>query len=140
MLSVPTQGHGARGPMEEFARLFGSLLAFVHHCFDLIVIRGHLLLLTRPENIVHFFRDCTPSARSPKRSCGSVLPSTTNGSRLSPAITTFPSNGPSRGYAKKITCVPAYARWNAASATAFISFSKAWRSAPTSGWQPPNIP
>ena len=43
--------------MEEFARLFGSLLAFVYHCFDRIVLRGHLPLLTRPENIVHFFRD-----------------------------------------------------------------------------------
>ena len=43
--------------MEEFARLFGSLLALVYHCFDRIVILGHLPLLTRPENIVHFFRD-----------------------------------------------------------------------------------
>jgi hypothetical protein len=43
--------------MEEFARLFGSLLVFVYHCFDRIVIRGHLPLLTRPENVVHFFRD-----------------------------------------------------------------------------------
>jgi hypothetical protein len=43
--------------MEEFARLFGSLLTFVYHCFDRIVIRGHLPLLTRPENIVHFFRN-----------------------------------------------------------------------------------
>ena len=43
--------------MEEFARLFSSLLALVYHCFDRIVILGHLPLLTRPENIVHFFRD-----------------------------------------------------------------------------------
>jgi hypothetical protein len=43
--------------MEEFTQLFGSLLAFVYHCFDRIVIRGHLPLLTRPENIVHFFRN-----------------------------------------------------------------------------------
>jgi hypothetical protein len=43
--------------MEEFARLFGSLLALVYHCFDRIVIRGHLPLLTRPEHIVHFFRE-----------------------------------------------------------------------------------
>src|SRR5437016_2512213 len=57
MLSVPTQRRGGRGPMEEFTRLFGSLLTFVYHCFDRIVIRGHLPLLTRPENIVHFFRD-----------------------------------------------------------------------------------
>jgi hypothetical protein len=28
--------------MEEFARLFGSLLSFVYHCFDRIVILGHL--------------------------------------------------------------------------------------------------
>src|SRR6266566_2787104 len=43
--------------METFAKLFGSLLALVYHCFDRIVILGHLSLLTRPENIVHFFRD-----------------------------------------------------------------------------------
>ena len=43
--------------MEIFAKLFGSLLALVYHCFDRIVILGHLPLLTRPENMVHFFRD-----------------------------------------------------------------------------------
>ena len=43
--------------METFAKLFGSLLAFVYHCFDRIVILGYLPLLWRPENIVHFFRD-----------------------------------------------------------------------------------
>jgi hypothetical protein len=43
--------------METFAKLFGSLLALVYHCFDRVVILGHLPLLTRPENIVHFFRD-----------------------------------------------------------------------------------
>lgn len=43
--------------METFAKLFGSLLAFMYHCFDRIVILGHIPLLTRPENIVHFFRD-----------------------------------------------------------------------------------
>jgi len=43
--------------METFAKLFGSLRAWVYHCFDRIVILGHLPLLIRPENIVHFFRD-----------------------------------------------------------------------------------
>jgi hypothetical protein len=43
--------------MEAFGKLFGSLLAFVYHCFDHIVIQGYLPLLTRPEHIVHFFRD-----------------------------------------------------------------------------------
>jgi hypothetical protein len=43
--------------METFRKLFGSLLALVYHCFDRIVIQGYLPLLTRPEHIVHFFRD-----------------------------------------------------------------------------------
>src|SRR5687768_2525590 len=43
--------------MESFSRLLGNLLVFVYHCFDRIVIQGYLPLLTRPEHIVHFFRD-----------------------------------------------------------------------------------
>jgi len=43
--------------MDTFTKLFGNLVAFVYHCFDRIVILGYLPLLTRPENIVHFFRD-----------------------------------------------------------------------------------
>ena len=43
--------------METFTKLFGSLLALVYHCFDRIVIQGYIPLLTRPEHIVHFFRD-----------------------------------------------------------------------------------
>ena len=43
--------------MDQFTKLFGSLLALVYHCFDRVVILGHLPLLTRPENIVHFFRN-----------------------------------------------------------------------------------
>jgi len=31
-----------RRPMELFAKLFGSLLVFVYHCFDRIVIHGYL--------------------------------------------------------------------------------------------------
>jgi len=43
--------------METFGKLFGSLLDFVYHCFDRIVIQGYLPLLTREEHIVHLFRD-----------------------------------------------------------------------------------
>jgi hypothetical protein len=39
------------------AKLFERFLVFVYHCFDRIVIQGYLPLLTRPERIVHFFRD-----------------------------------------------------------------------------------
>jgi hypothetical protein len=34
------------GPMEIFCKLFDSLLAFVYHCFDRIVIQGYPPLLT----------------------------------------------------------------------------------------------
>src|SRR5215468_12607361 len=43
--------------MELFTRLFGHLLAFVYHCFDRIVIYGYLSGLSRPEHVVHFFRN-----------------------------------------------------------------------------------
>jgi hypothetical protein len=42
--------------MKLFAKLFGSLLVFVYHCFDRIVIHGYLSGLSRPEQVVHFFR------------------------------------------------------------------------------------
>ena len=43
--------------MELFTKLFGDLLLFVYHCFDRIVIHGYLSGLSRPEQVVHFFRN-----------------------------------------------------------------------------------
>ncbi len=43
--------------METFTKLFGSLLVFVYHCFDRIVINGYLSGLSRPEQVVWFFRE-----------------------------------------------------------------------------------
>jgi hypothetical protein len=43
--------------MESFTKLFGSLLVFVYHCFDRIVINGYLEQLARPGQVVYFFRD-----------------------------------------------------------------------------------
>ena len=42
--------------MELFAKLFSSLLVFVYHCFDRLVIHGYLSGLSRPEQVVYFFR------------------------------------------------------------------------------------
>ena len=42
--------------MELFTQLFGTLLVFVYHCFDRIVIHGYLSGLSRPEQVVYFFR------------------------------------------------------------------------------------
>jgi hypothetical protein len=43
--------------MELFAKLCSSLLVFVYHCFDRIVIHGYLSGLSRPEQVVYFFHD-----------------------------------------------------------------------------------
>ena len=43
--------------METFTKLFGSLLVFVYHCFDRIVINGYLSGLSRPGQVVHFVRE-----------------------------------------------------------------------------------
>ena len=43
--------------MERFIHLFADFLSFVYHCFDRIVIHGYLTALSRPELVVHFFRD-----------------------------------------------------------------------------------
>ena len=42
--------------METFTKLFGSLIVFVYHCFDRVVIHGYLSGLSRPEQVVYFFR------------------------------------------------------------------------------------
>ncbi|MDQ1474182.1 MAG: hypothetical protein QOJ99_5662 [Bryobacterales bacterium] len=42
--------------METFTKLFGSLLLFVYHCLDRIVINGFLTNLSRSEQVVYFFR------------------------------------------------------------------------------------
>jgi hypothetical protein len=43
--------------MDVFVKLFGEFLVFVYHCFDRIVIHGYLTALSRPELVVHFFRN-----------------------------------------------------------------------------------
>jgi len=48
--------HLAEGAMDLFVTLFGPMLAFVYHCFDRIVIHGYLSSLSRPEQVVYFFR------------------------------------------------------------------------------------
>ncbi len=42
--------------MELFAKPFSSLLVLVYHCFDRVVIHGYLSGLSRPDQVVYFFR------------------------------------------------------------------------------------
>jgi hypothetical protein len=43
--------------VETFTRLFGSLLLFVYHCFDRVVINGYLSGLSRPGQVAYFFQN-----------------------------------------------------------------------------------
>jgi hypothetical protein len=43
--------------VETFTKLFGSLLLFVYHCFDRVVINGYLSGLSRPGQVGHFFQN-----------------------------------------------------------------------------------
>jgi len=43
--------------VETFTRLFGSLLLFVYHCFDRVVINGYLSGLSRPAQVAYFFHN-----------------------------------------------------------------------------------
>jgi hypothetical protein len=43
--------------VETFTRLFGSLLLFVYHCFDRVVINGYLSGLSRPGQVAYFFHN-----------------------------------------------------------------------------------
>ena len=42
--------------METFIKLYARMLVFIYHCFDRVVIHGYLSMLSRPENVVYFFR------------------------------------------------------------------------------------
>ena len=41
--------------MQLFVKLFGPYLQWVYHCFDRIVINGHLLGLMRENQVIYFF-------------------------------------------------------------------------------------
>jgi hypothetical protein len=42
--------------MEKLVQLFDRSIRFTYHCFDRIVIRGYLCTLSRPNNLIYFFR------------------------------------------------------------------------------------
>ena len=108
--------------METFAKLFGSLLSFVYHCFDRLVILGHLPLLTRPENLVYFFRDVHHSGAITKE----VLRKRTNEyHRWVEAFARkrqIPVEWEKRACTKKITSTLTCSAWSARMASVLISF------------------
>ena len=43
--------------MEALIQIFSPMFVFIYHCFDRIVINGYISMLSRPENVVHFFHN-----------------------------------------------------------------------------------
>jgi len=53
-------------PIQLFLKLFEPYLQWFYHCFDRIVINGHLLGLMREAQVVYFFRDVCGHAKLTK--------------------------------------------------------------------------
>jgi hypothetical protein len=87
--------------MELFARLLGGVLLFVYHCFDGLVIHGYLSGLSRPEQVVYFFRQVVGVPAITKEVLGQRTTAIRTGSRPLPATRAFSGNGPSLGCGRK---------------------------------------
>ena len=92
--------------MELFNKLFGNLLAFVYHCFDRIVIHGYLSALSRPEQVVHFFRQVLGVPVVSKEILSQRTATTRTGWKPSPAIIIPRSFGPRKACARKTMSFP----------------------------------
>src|SRR3954454_2297734 len=110
--------------MELFAKLFSSLLVFVYHCFDRIVIHGYLSGLSRPEQVVHFVREVLGIPVVSKE----VLSQRTNDYRN--WVEAFARNhkvpiewARGKAFAKRITSCPRCAAWRKRTRSAFTSSS-----------------
>ena len=91
--------------MDLFTKLFGDFLVFVYHCFDRIVIRGYLTALSRPELVVHFFREIVGVAEVSKEALSQRTADYQNWVEAY-AITRSRSSGPRRGCARRTTSCP----------------------------------
>jgi hypothetical protein len=115
--------------METFTKLFGSLLLFVYHCFDRIVINGYLTNLSRPEQVVYFFRQVRGIPVVSKE----VLSQRTNEYRA--WVESFarnhglPIEWAEKGVRKEDHVLPALRRMEKKTLLASISFSAAWNRA-----------
>ena len=92
--------------MDAFIQLFGNLLVFVYHCFDRIVIHGYLSALSRPEQVVHFFRQVIGVAAVDKEVLSRRTADYQNWVEAYATIMGFRLNGPRRECARKTTCCP----------------------------------
>jgi hypothetical protein len=57
-------------PMEALIQIFSPMMGFLYHCFDRIVINGYISMLSRPENVVYFFRNILDQSCITKETLG----------------------------------------------------------------------
>jgi hypothetical protein len=97
--------------MELFTKLFSDLLVFVYHCFDRIVIHGYLSGLSRPEQVVFFFRQVVGAPVVSKELLSQRTTDYQNWVEAFARNHDIRSNGPRRACAKRTLFSPGCAAW-----------------------------
>ena len=116
--------------METFTKLFGSLLVFVYHCFDRIVINGYLSGLSRPEQVVYFFREVLGVPVVDKEVLGQRTNEYQSWVEAYARNHKIPIQWAEKGVRKEDYVLPASAgAWRSRTAMASTSFSRAWNRA-----------
>ena len=101
--------------MELFTTLFSDLLVFVYHCFDRIVIHGYLSGLSRPEQVVHFFRQVVGAPVVSKELLSQRTSDYQNWvEAFARNHKVFRSSGPRKAYVRRTMFSPGYGEWFAA--------------------------
>ena len=115
--------------MELSAKLYSSLLVFVYHCFDRIVIHGYLSGLSRPEQVVYFFREILGVPVVDKEVLSRRTNDYQNWVEAYSRNHNIPIQWAEKESAKRITSYRRCTRWRGLTLTASTSSSKAWNSA-----------
>ena len=112
--------------MDLFTKLFGDFLVFVYHCFDRIVIHGYLTALSRPELVVHFFREIVGVAEVSKEALSQRTADYQNWVEAYARNHAIPIEWAEKGVRRRTTCGRGCAAWRSAMPTAPTSSSRAW--------------
>ena len=112
--------------MDLFTKLFGDFLVFVYHCFDRIVIRGYLTALSRPELVVHFFREIVGVAEVSKETLSQRTADYQNWVEAYARNHAIPIEWAEKGVRKEDHVLPWLRRMEKRNASASTSSSRAW--------------
>jgi len=126
--------------MELFAKLFDSLIVFVYHCFDPIVIHGYLSGLSRPEQVLYFFRQVLGIPVVDKEVLSRRTRDYQSWVEAYARNHNIPIEWLTRECAKRTTSCLLCIAWRSTTLTASISSSRAWNRAAPSASPCPSIP